>query len=719
MKPGDRIREVRVDPHERALKLRATINEHRHKYHVLDSPTISDEAYDALVRELGDLEAAYPTLATQDSPTMLVGDEPLEAFTKVRHEVRQWSFDNVFTFEEFVAWDERLKRHLTRAFTLSEVEGEALDARGYTYCCEHKIDGLKIVLTYEHGRFVRGATRGNGEVGEDITQNLRTIKTIPQTLNAPVSLVVTGEAWLGHSVFESINSERAAKGEPLFANPRNAAAGALRQLDPKVTASRKLDCFIYDIDWMDVRDGGKKVRDKRDLVLYRESTKSLLSRTLLPPRTQADELMLLKKLGFKTNPSFAVHDTIDGVRSYYDEWQKRRADLPYEVDGVVVKVNEVAHQEALGYTAKAPRFAIAFKFPAEQVTTRLEDIVLQVGRTGVVTPVAHLTPVLVAGSTVSRATLHNEDQIKRLDIRIGDTVILQKAGDVIPEIVSVLTELRTGKEKPYRFPKTVPGCGGDGSIERVPGMAAYRCKVKGSGETFRRGFHHFVSKKALDIDGLGPNIVDLLLDKNLVATYDDLFTLTEGDLSGLEGFKEKSIRNLLMAIRTARTTTLPRLLFGLGIDQVGEETAHDLARHFGTLDRIQTATQEKLEAVEGVGPVVAGSVYTWFRDPSNRALVERLMHHVKLEKIEVHTERGPLHGKSVVVTGTLSTLSRDEAKARIRAAGGTPASSVSKETDFVVVGENPGGKAAKARELGIRLLEEQEFIQLLAQTYVR
>lgn len=680
---------------KRVANLHTLIDYHRHRYHVLDAPELSDEAYDSLVRELEALERQYPEISSTASPTQAVGDEPLEAFVKVRHEVRQWSFDNVFDYNELGAWDERLQRHLTRETTL--------DSTDYTYCCEHKIDGLKIVLTYDKGRFVRGATRGNGTVGEDITQNLHTIPTIPQTLSESVSLVVGGEAWLGHAVFEDINKERAKKGEPLFANPRNAAAGALRQLDPKVTASRKLDCFIYDIDWIDP----SSLRAERSRA--RQSGAA-------GPATQSDELVLLKKLGFKVNPSYAVCHTLAEVDAYYTTWCNKRTKLPYEVDGIVVKVNEVAYQQALGYTAKAPRYAIAFKFPAEQVTTTVEDIALQVGRTGVVTPVAHLMPVRVAGSTVSRATLHNEDQIKRLDVRIGDTVILRKAGDVIPEIVSVLKELRTGREKPYRFPKKVLGCGGDGSIERIPGTAAYRCTVKGSGETFRRGFHHFVSKRALDVDGLGPNIVDLLLDKNLVATYDDLFTLTEGDLDGLEGFKERAIRNLLNAIDKAKMTTLPRLLFGLGIDQVGEETAHDLSRHFGTIDRIQTATEEELEAVEGVGPVVARSVHTWFRDPVHVALVTRLKEHLTLEEVSpLQTKSGPLAGKTVVVTGTLSSLSREEAKARIRAAGGKAASSVSKETDFVLAGEKAGSNLKKAEELGVRVLGEKEFLKIVGE----
>jgi DNA ligase (NAD+) len=667
----------------RVEKLRKEIDHHRYLYHVLDQPTISDQAYDSLFRELKELEEKYPKLKSPLSPTSRVGDAPQEKFEKVKHEVRQWSFDNVFTYEELQDWAKRAKRYIERE--------SSLDPSTLTFVAEHKIDGLKIVLTYKNGELVTGATRGNGVVGENITQNLKTISSIPLVLRHKVDIVVGGEAWIGHGEFIRINEQRKERGEPLFANARNSAAGSLRQLDTRITASRRLDTFIYDIEEFNARGS-----------------------TLNSPTTQLEELSLLKELGFKVNTNFKSCATLADVETYYQSWLKKRTTLPVEIDGVVVKVNQLAYQRALGHTGNAPRFAIAYKFPAEQVTTKVEDIVLQIGRTGVVTPVAQLTPVLVAGSTVSRATLHNEDQIKKLDVRIGDTVILQKAGDVIPEIVSVLTDLRDGTEKPYKFPKKVPGCGGDGSIERIPGTAAYRCVDKSSYEAKRRKFHYFVSKKAFDIDGLGPSIVDLLLEQGLVENFDDLFTLEPGDLDGLPGFKEKSIQNLITAIDRARTVPLWRFLVGLSIDHVGEETARDLAEHFGTLDRIAAAREEELAAVEGVGDIVAKSVHDWFASPEHQALIVRLRSHVMIEEDggERHVD-GPLAGQSVVVTGTLETLSRDEAREKIRGAGGQPSESVSKKTSFVVAGDSPGSKLAKAEKLGVEVIDEKEFLRRL------
>lgn len=661
---------------KRAAKLRALLDKYRHEYHVLDAPTIADEAYDTLYRELVELETTHPELVVLDSPTQRVGDEPLQHFEKVQHTVRQRSFDNVFSSEELGEWDARVKRTLERESELPSM---------YSYCVEPKIDGLKIVLSYKDGLFVLGATRGNGEVGEDITQNLKTIRSIPLRLSKPLSLVVGGEAWLSHKALERINKERALSGEPLFANPRNAAAGSLRQLDPKVTSSRQLDCFIYDIEQ--------------------------LSGTPMP-ETQMKELELLATLGFKINSEYRHAATLSDIEVTYTALQKKRSRLAYDVDGVVIKVNERRYQEALGYTAAAPRFAVAYKFPAEQVTTRVLDIVLQVGRTGVLTPVAVLRPVRVAGSTVSRATLHNEDQIERLDVRIGDTVILQKAGDVIPEVVTVLRELRSGKEKPYQFPKHVAACGSDGRIERIPGQAAYRCVNKHSFDQVRRMFHHFVSKKALNIDGLGPRIVDQLIEAGLVAEYADIFSLSDGDLAALPGFQIKAAENAISAINAAKTTTLARLLFALSIDQVGEETARDIAAYFADIEAIQTATVEKLEAIEGVGPVVAEAVVNWFRDAQHRAALERLLPHLTVTNAQA-TAKGVLSGKTVVVTGSLLSLSRDEAAALIRDAGGKTTSSVSGNTSFVVAGSDPGTKADKARKLGVELIDEAEFLKRL------
>ncbi len=650
---------------------------HQSRYHEEDNPEIADEVYDAFVRELRELEKTYPTLKTTESPSERVGGAPRKEFTKVRHQVRQWSFDNVFTIEELTHWRDRAVRHLERE--------SALDPQTFTFCTEHKIDGLKVILTYQKGVFVQGATRGDGTVGEDITENLKTVHSIPLTLTQSVDIIVGGEAWLPRKELDRINKERSLAGEQLFANCRNAAAGALRQLDPKVTASRKLACFIYDIEEV---------------------------QGVSMPQTQTEELALLGTLGFSVNPDFIACATVADVERYYQQLLKKREKQPFEIDGVVIKINEVSYQRALGYTANAPRFGVAYKFPAEQVTTQVEDIVLQVGRTGVLTPVAWLTPVRVAGSVVSRATLHNEDQIRRLDVRVGDTVVLQKAGDVIPEVVSVVKELRTGKEKKYTFPKKVTLCGGDGSIERVPGQAAWRCVSKDSFELIARKFHHFVSKKTLDIDGLGPKIMDGLLERGLVRTYADVFTLQTGDFAEVPGFKDKAVQNLLSGIQEARHTTLARLLFALSIDQVGEETARDLAQHFGTLKKIRVATQEELELIEGVGPVVAASVYQWFRDPVHDAELDALIPHLTIESVN-SASSGRLQGMGIVVTGTLISLSRDEAEEYIRRAGGKAVGSVSKSTSFVVAGGNPGSKVAKAQSLGVPVLTEAEFLERL------
>jgi len=661
---------------KRHAQLQKLIAYHQKRYHKEDAPEISDEAYDALVRELCGLEEKHPTLKKGKSVTENVGATPLATFSKVIHEVPQWSFANVFSYDELVAWKDRLVRHLEREGFPSPT--------AFSYCIEHKIDGLKVVLTYKKGVLAQGATRGDGEIGEDITENIKTFRSIPQKLTGPIDIIVGGEAWLSNSEFLRINKEREERSELLFANPRNAAAGSLRQLDSSITASRKLDCFVYDLEKLEGME---------------------------EPKTQYDELLLLKNLGFTVNPSYKHCKTLNDVEEYYKAWYTKRHANVFETDGVVVKVNEVEYQKALGYTAHAPRFAIAYKFPAEQVTTIVEDIVLQVGRTGVLTPVAELKPVRVAGSVVSRATLHNEDQIRRLDVRVGDTIILQKAGDVIPEVVSVLKELRTGKEHVFHFPKKVSVCGGDGSIEKVPGQALWRCVSKDSYEQMARKFQHFVSKKTFNIDGIGPRILEILLERGLVTEYADIFTLAYGDLEGLPSFKEKAIRNLLGAIDNARNVSLERLLFSLSIEQVGEETARDFASHFGTLSSIEKASQEELEAIDGVGPIVARSVFEWFRDEKNMRVLEKLMEQVRvLERRKDISMVGILSGKTVVITGTLSTLSREDAKELVRKSGGKTAESVSAKTSFVVAGENAGSKAKKAKTLGVEIIDENEFL---------
>lgn len=666
------------DKIERIDKLRKLIAYHHKRYHEDDAPEISDEAYDSLVRELRALEGVGEE---HESITNQVGGAPNDAFSKVVHKVRQWSLNNVFDIEELRDWEEQIKRRL---------QEEGINT-ALTYDVGHKLDGLKVVLTYESGKLIRAATRGNGVIGEDVTHTASTIKDIPATLIKPVDLICVGEVWLSETEFKRINEERVKLDEPLFANPRNAAAGSLRQLDPVVTASRRLSIVVYDLDFVDVKDTG-----------------------LLHPSTQHEEIFLLKELGFEIGEHTLLVKNIDEVYKYYENWKNKRSSLKYNVDGIVIKVNDLLLQKRLGYTAKAPRFAVAYKFPAEQSTTVVEDIVLQVGRTGVVTPVAHLTPTRIAGSVVSRATLHNEDQIKRLDVRVGDTVILQKAGDVIPEIVSVVKELRPATAKPYRFPKTVEGCGGDGSIERIPGEAAYRCTILDSDFIYRRKLYHFVGKTALNMDGVGPRIIDLLLDEGLIKTLADLFTLEVGDLDGLPGFKDKAANNLIEAINNAREVELYRLLVGLSIPNIGEETARLVADYCGSLESIKIASTEELSSIYGVGEIVAESLVYWMKDKDNQTLLSSILPHLKIKNpTKRKNSTGALVGKTLVFTGALSSLSRDEAKALAREAGAKIASSVSKKTDFLVMGEEAGSKASAAEALGVVVLKEAEFLKMV------
>jgi DNA ligase (NAD+) len=661
------------DIKERLEKLRSAIEKYRYEYHVLDKASISEEALDSLKHELVELETKYPELITPDSPTQRVAGQPLPEFIKVIHKVPQWSYNDAFSPEEVREFDARVKRFL--------VQNGVKDPKP-SYTCEHKIDGLKIVLEYEKGFFKRAATRGDGKIGEDVTENVKTMESVPLRLTKAVDILVEGEVWMAKSQLKALNEKRKKEGLEPFANPRNLAAGSIRQLDPRMTAERKLKTFIYDV------------------ALYDEI---LASQNL--------ELEFLKELGFKVNPHHIHCKNIEEVVEYWNEWKDKMAKEDYLADGIVVKVDEKEYQDLLGYTGKAPRWGVAFKFPAEQVTTILEDIVFQVGRTGVITPVAHLKPVLVAGSTVSRATLHNEDEIKRLDVRIGDTVILQKAGDVIPDIVSVVKELRPNNSKPFIFPTHVPACGGDGRIERVPGQAAWRCVSNNSYEQHKRKFYYFVSKKCFDIDGLGPKVIDQLLENSLISTYDDIFTLKKGDLLALPRFAEKSVDNLLAAIQKARQITLPRFLASLSIPQVGEETAYDIAEHFGSIDAIKDAKYAEIEAIYGVGPVVAQAVVDWFKIADNRKLIKNLLKYVEIEKIKVGSK---LAGQSFVFTGTLPTLEREVGQDMVRKAGGEVSSSVSKNTTYVVAGESAGSKLDRARELGVKIINEEEFLKLLS-----
>lgn len=666
--------EIPEDIKKRIVKLRETIEHHRYNYHVLNRLDISEEALDSLKDELKKIEEKYPQLITPDSPTQRVAGSPLPQFKKVVHDVAQWSFNDAFTEEDIRDFDERVKKFIRQ---------ETGRYVAPSYVCELKIDGLKIVLTYKNGLLSTGATRGDGKIGEDVTENIKTIESIPLRLRENIDCTVEGEAYMSKSQFARINKEQKKKGEELYANPRNITAGTIRQLDPRIVADRKLSAFIYDITRGEI------------------------------PSNQIEELEKLQSLGFRVNPYFYLAKTIDDVISFWKKWQDKKDKEDYLIDGIVVKVNDFKYQEALGYTGKAPRWGIAFKFPAEQVTTVVEDIVLQVGRTGVITPVAHLRPVFVYGSTVSRATLHNEDEIKRLDVRVGDTVILQKAGDVIPDVVSVLKEMRTGKEKPYVFPKIVEECGGDGRIERIPGQVAYRCVNKNSFAQQKRKWYHFVGKHAFDMNHVGPKVVDQLLSAGLINSFPDIFTIKKGDLLALPRFAEKSVDNVLSSIEKSRSTTLARLLVSLSIPQVGEETARDLAAHYKTIDKIIKTKKEEFESLLGIGPIVAEELTKWFADKHNMKMLTLLLKEIKIEEIKEPKIEQKFSGQTFVLTGTLSNMDRDIAKTKILERGGKVSGSVSKNTSYVVVGENPGSKYDDAVNLGVKILNESEFNKLL------
>ncbi|MBU6427199.1 NAD-dependent DNA ligase LigA [Patescibacteria group bacterium] len=741
---------------ERLNKLKEAIEKHRYNYYVLDQTEVSDAAYDSLVHELAEIEAEYPELFTPDSPSQRVGGEPLPGFKKVRHEVPQWSFNDAFTPEEMRDFDARVKRFLAQAG--AKGSGEDAGAPRPSYTCEHKIDGLKIVLTYENGILKQAATRGDGTVGEDVTENVKTIRSVPLRLREPISMIVEGEAWIAKSTLESLNKTRIENSLEPFANPRNLAAGSIRQLDPKVAAERRLDSFIYEM-----ATPASPSSPRRSVSHPASSRSTLAAGSTVEagfPRTQCEELEFLRRMGFKVNKNFEHCKDIDEVIAYWEKWRGKMKDQDYWADGIVVKVDERKYQEALGYTGKAPRWGIAFKYPGEEVTTVLEDIVFQVGRMGTITPVAVLKPVSVGGSTVSRATLHNEDEIKRLDVRIGDTVVLRKAGDVIPDIVSVVKELRVASSKPFVWPSRVAACGGDGKIERVPGEAAWRCADRNSFEQQKRKLYYFTSKHCFDIDGMGPKVIDLLLEHGLISSPADIFTLKKGDLENLPRMGTKSADNLMRAIEKARTVTLPRFIASLSIPQVGEETAYDLARHFSattspsvvedlrdtpsapagaaagsrppsrpprrpsglsTTDRATILLREMFaagvddfEKINGVGPKVAQSIVSWFGNQDNRRLVHRLLKLVTIEiEKEITGSANSLAGKSFVFTGTLPTLQREEAQNMVRRNGGSVSNSVSKKTSFLVAGADAGSKLDKARESGVKVISEDEFLKMI------
>lgn len=663
---------------ERIAKLKKAIDKYRYAYHVENKSLISDEALDALKKELFDLERQFPDLITPDSPTQRVAGEPLKEFSKVKHEKPMISLNDAFSEEDVHDWIQRLENYLGR-----EVKKE--------FYCEHKIDGLAIELIYENGLFVQGSTRGDGSVGEDVTHNLKTVEAIPLRLEGkpPRHLVVRGEVYLTTKQFTAINKELAKKSEKVYANPRNLAAGTLRQLDPKITAGRKLNSFQYAI----VTDVGQKTHD--------------------------EEHRLLREWGFTTNPHTEKVDLVAGIFQYHKATAGMRERIPYEIDGVVIILNDNKTFETAGVIGKAPRGAIAYKFSPKEATTVVEDIQVQVGRTGALTPVAILQPVNVAGVTITHATLHNYDEIRRLDIRVGDTVIVSRAGDVIPKIIKVLSELRTGKEKEFHMPKNCPV---DGSPVVKDGVA-YKCGNKNCGARHREQLYHFTA--VFGMNGIGPKIVDRFLDEGLISDAADLFTLQKGDVATLERFGEKSAENIVKEIEERKKIRLDRFISALGILHVGEETARLLAQKAlriesrikspkEILDIFGKMTVEQLQEIPDVGPAVAKSIYDYFQDKRNQELIRKLDKvGVVLESGELKTKSQKLKGMTFVLTGTLESLGRDQAKEKIRSLGGEVSESVSKKTTYVVVGAEPGSKADKAQKLGVKILDEKEFLDLI------
>lgn len=677
----------KIEAQNRIRKLKEQIKSLNYTYFVLNKSDVSEAARDSLKRELKQLEAQFPDLITPDSPTQRVGSVLSGKFKTVKHLTPKKSLEDVFSEDEILEWEKRIKKYSYQPSAISH---------RISYICELKIDGLNITLHYKNGKFERAITRGNGIEGEDVTHTVKTIESIPLELSEQIDLEVSGEVYMSKKSFERINNEQKKRKEELFANPRNAAAGTVRQLDPSVAAGRDLSAFFYEI--------GKNSLSKE-------------------PKTQEEILKTFQKLGLSVNPEFKVFDSIKGVISFLNHWREKREKLLYEIDGVVIKVNEKDLQSRMGFTAKTPRWAVAYKFPAEQTTTQVLDIIIQVGRTGALTPVAVLKPVFVAGSTISRATLHNEDELNKKDVRIGDTVIIQKAGDVIPEVVEVLTKMRTGSEKKFHFPNTCPVCGG--KVEKPEGEAITRCVNKNCFARERESLIHFVSKKAFDIDGLGEKVVLQLLDFGLIADPADIFKLKEGDFLELPLFKEKRTGNLISAIEKSKKISLSRFLFALGIRHIGEGTSQDLAKFISAhinkkyflpseiFEFMHKNSLEEINSIEGFGDIVAQSVYEYFHSEKAKHLLE------KLEKAgieifaEISEKSTPLSGKKIVITGSLKSMGRQEAKDAVKRAGGVSQSDVSAKTDFLVAGEDPGSKLARAKELGIKVISEEEFFKML------
>lgn len=676
---------------KRMEKLRSEIEKYRYAYHVLDKSLISDAALDSLKNELQKLELEYPEFITLDSPTQRVGGEPLDKFNKVKHSSAMMSLYDAFSPQDMRDWEKRLEKILPTQFN---------------YYAELKMDGLAVALVYEKGKFVLGATRGDGEVGEDVTQNLKTIEAIPLTLRRPEErelekiglnkeaikelyqdldngrLEARGEVIMTTKVFNELNEKNKKQGKPEFANPRNAAAGSIRQLDSKLTAERRLDFHVYSL----AVDFGLKFHEQ--------------------------EHELARLLGFKVLKENKFCRNLDEAIKFHDYWETRRDNMPFECDGVVIVVNDLSLWPKLGFVGKGPRYMMAYKFAAEQATTKVEDVIWQVGRTGVLTPTAVLTPVKVYGVTVSRATLHNLDEIRRLGLKIGDTVILERAGDVIPKVVEVLPKLRTGGEKEIKVPKICPMCGG--AVEKIENEVAFRCVNKNCYAVNLRRLAHWTSKNAMDIEGLGPKIIEQLYKEGLARDVGDFYNLTKDDLLPLERFADKSAENLIEAIKARKQVDLPKFIYALGIRHVGEESAINLAKTFGSLEKIKEASLEEINKIHDFGQVMAESVFNWFHDKHNLELLKKLEKNGLTIKPMLGLVKQKLAGKTFVLTGGLEKLTRDEAKAKIRELGGDVSSSVSKNTDYVVAGAEAGSKLEKAEKLGVKVIDEKEFLKIIS-----
>ncbi len=661
----------------RVAELRRELNYHNHRYHVLDDPVISDYAFDRMLQELRQLETEHPELVTPDSPTHRIGGDPAEGFVQVEHRQTMLSLGNAFDPESLAAWHQRVKN--------------LLDGADFAMTCELKIDGLAVSLIYENGVLAQGATRGNGYVGENVTQNLRTIRTIPLQLqgNPPPYLEVRGEVYMPVDSFSRLNEERRERGEPLFANPRNSGAGTIRQLDPKITASRNMQIWVYSL--VDAGD-------------------------FPTPANHWDTLEWLQSLGFRTNPHNRRCHTLEEVNAYYREWLERRHDLLYEADGVVIKVDRFNYQAALGIVGREPRWAIAYKFPAERAVTRLLDIGINVGRTGSLNPYALLEPVIVSGATVRHASLHNEEDIRRKDIRIGDWVTIERAGDVIPQVVGPLPDRRTGEEQEFRMPELCPEC--QTPVVKPEGEAMHRCPNPSCPAQFFELLKHFVSRGAMDIDGLGEQWCRILIDQQLVRSVADLYFMERAQLLELERMGDRLATKIMDNIEASKTRPLPRILFALGITHVGAEVADLLTQRYASIDQLYQASEEELTGIAGIGPKIAQSIYEYFQEADNLAVIEKLreagvkLHH----EIEiVNPSDLPWHGLSFVVTGALAAMTRREAETKIKALGGSATSAVTRKTSYLVAGESPGAKLDTAQRLGTRVLDETTFLRLLSE----